>query len=107
MLSRKRQLAARYADAFALVPGVRFVSEPSGTTSNYWLCTIEIDDSYDLDEVLAELHESGILCRPAWTPLADLPMFAGNPRGPLTMAQRLSRTLINLPSSAHLTPVGS
>src|SRR5258706_7888054 len=36
-LAAKRALAARYALAFAAVPGMRFAEEPAGTQSSYWL----------------------------------------------------------------------
>ena len=53
-LASKRRLAAAYERAFAGVPGVAFAREPEGTTSNYWLNAILLDEAHaDLrDEVL-------------------------------------------------------
>jgi len=103
-VSAKRRLAARYAGAFAAVPGVRFIQEPAGTSSNYWLNGILLDeDSESLrDAVLDAAHAAGFLARPAWTPMHRLPMFAAAPRGDLSAAESISRRLINLPSSAVL-----
>ena len=104
MLAHKRALAARYAQAFEGVAGVRFVTEPAGTTSNYWLNAIVLQDA-DLerrDAVLAALNDAGYMARPVWTLLHRLPMYANCPRMPLPVAQRLESCIVNLPSSAKL-----
>ena len=45
-LTSKRRLAAAYQRAFAGVPGVQFAREPEGTTSNYWLNAILLDEAH-------------------------------------------------------------
>ena len=45
-LASKRRLAAAYQRAFAGVPGVQFSREPEGTTSNYWLNAILLDEAH-------------------------------------------------------------
>ena len=104
MLERKRALAAHYARAFEGVAGVRFVVEPAGTTSNYWLNAIVLDDSaIDAREaVLAALNDAGYMSRPVWTLMHRLPMYAGCPRMSLSTAERLEASIVNLPSSAKL-----
>jgi perosamine synthetase len=104
MLERKRQLAARYEEAFSMVPGVRYLREPEGTRSNYWLNTIVLNDVSveGRDEILASLNDSGYLARPAWTLMHRLPMYAQCPRAELSVAERIEASLINLPSSAKL-----
>jgi perosamine synthetase len=103
-LASKRRLAAAYDRAFAGVPGVAFAREPEGTTSNYWLNAILLDDAHagQRDEVLAALNDSGFGARPAWTLMHRLPMFAASPRGDLSVAESIERRLINLPSSASI-----
>lgn len=100
----KRQLARRYADAFANLNGVTVVSEPEGTASNYWLNAILLDDdSGDVrDAVLKATHAAGLLTRPAWTPIHRLAMFRDCPRGDLRISESIARRLVNLPSSAIL-----
>ena len=103
-LASKRRLAAAYDRAFAGVPGVAFAREPEGTTSNYWLNAILLDEAHagQRDEVLAALNDSGFGARPTWTLMHRLPMFAACPRGDLSVAELIERRLINLPSSASI-----
>ncbi|WFU43672.1 LegC family aminotransferase [Bradyrhizobium sp. CB82] len=103
-LKSKRKLAAAYEHAFAHVPGVRFSREPAGTTSNYWLNAILLDEAHadQRDDVLAALNDAGFGARPVWTLMHKLPMYATSPRGDLPTAESIERRLINLPSSASI-----
>jgi aminotransferase in exopolysaccharide biosynthesis len=103
-LEAKRRLFTRYRSAFANVAGVRLVEEPAGCRSNYWLQTLLLDEprAAQRDAVLAAANDDGLMIRPAWTLMHRLPAFAGCPRMPLTVAESLSRRLINLPSSPQL-----
>lgn len=104
MIARKRLLAERYAAAFAGVEGVRFLLEPDGSRSNYWLNAIVLDDA-DLgvrDLVLERLNDAGYMSRPIWTLMHRLPMYSASPRADLATAERLEATVINLPSSPRL-----
>lgn len=104
MLVRKRELASRYAASFENVPGVRFLAEPPGTRSNYWLNAILLErpDVTARDAVLQRLNDAGYMSRPVWTLMHRLPMYAGCPRADLSTAERLEATVINLPSSPRL-----
>ena len=103
-LASKRRLATAYQRAFAGGPGVQFSREPEGTTSNYWLNAILLDEAHAAlrDEVLTALNASGFGARPTWTLMHRLPMFAACPRGDLRVAESIERRLINLPSSASI-----
>ena len=103
-LSQKRALFNAYASAFAQVRGVKLVGEPSSCTSNYWLQTLLLDAS-DLavrDALLEVTNAEGLMTRPAWTLMHQLPMFRDMPRAPLPVAESLALRLINIPSSAGL-----
>ena len=104
IVERKRALAERYARAFANIPGVHFLREPQGTSSNYWLNTIvlESDGAAAHDEVLAALNDAGYMSRPVWTLMHKLPMYSACPRMDLTVAERMEACVINMPSSAKL-----
>ena len=104
MVERKRRLAARYDAAFAAVPGLRFLREPAGTTSNYWLNAIVLDRAEVgvRDELLARLNDAGYMSRPVWTLMHRLPMYATCPRAELGVAEQMEARVINLPSSAKL-----
>jgi perosamine synthetase len=78
--------------------------EPEQSRSNYWLNTVRLEepDMKLRDRVLAAANDAGYQCRPTWTLLHKLPMFADCPRAPLPIAEQLEASLINLPSSAKL-----
>jgi perosamine synthetase len=90
-LARKRTLARRYEQALAGSPWFRFVAEPEGCESNYWLVAL-----------LAAANDAGYQCRPVWTLLNKLPMYTACPSAPLPVAREIESSLINLPSSPRL-----
>jgi perosamine synthetase len=104
MLARKRALAERYIAAFSDVPGVRVLTEPGNSRSNYWLNTIVLDPAHSGDHgaVLTALNDANYMSRPLWTLMHQLPMYAACPRADLSVAEGLARRVINLPSSPNL-----
>jgi perosamine synthetase len=99
----KRRLAARYATAFADLPGVEFLAEPEGTESNYWLCSVRIDGSRaDRDELLGATNRAGLQARPFWSLLSDQAPYRSAPRGDLRVAGALEDSVISIPSSPVL-----
>src|SRR5574341_17063 len=103
-LHKKRALAERYNTAFKDVHGVSFMTEPAHSKSNYWLNVLLIDEQYaeDRDALLRLTNQNGIQTRPAWALMHRLPMFNQTPRMDLSVAESISRRLINIPSSAVL-----
>ena len=107
-LEAKRHLAQRYADAFAGVRGVELVAEPPGCRSNHWLVSLRFTTANPAKAeaqrlaVLEAAHAEGLLLRPVWQLLHQLPMYAQAPRGPLPVAEDQSPRLLNLPSSQQL-----
>ena len=103
-LARKRELAARYQEAFENLDGITFVAEPAGCRSNYWLNTVRLGhpDVKGCNLLLAAANDAGYQCRPSWTLLHKLPMYTDCPRAPLLVAEQLEVGLINVPSSAKL-----
>jgi perosamine synthetase len=104
MIERKRRLASSYARAFAGIPGLRFLEEPQGTISNYWLNAILLDPTRVAlrDSLLAALNDTGYMSRPVWTLMHRLPMYRDCPRMDLSVAEYLEAAVVNLPSSAKL-----
>jgi perosamine synthetase len=104
MLRRKRLLAQRYAAALAPIEGVRFFSEPEGTRSNFWLCTLLLDQACPAvqEAILETLNGAGLMARPVWTLMHFLPMFQDAPRADLAQAENLAKRVVNLPSSPNL-----
>ncbi|ULX56807.1 aminotransferase DegT [Ectothiorhodosinus mongolicus] len=103
-LASKRRLAERYAEAFRGVESVRLMREPKDCRSNYWLQTLLLDEAVadQRDAVLTATNDAGLMTRPAWGLLHQLPPYQQCPRAPLSVAESLARRLINIPSSAGL-----
>ena len=102
-LKAKRILAKKYEQACENMQSLSFVSEPNGTTSNYWLNTIRLNmpNLKNRDAILKVSRQNGYLCRPAWNLLHTLPMYEKSPRAKLDVAEQLFKSLINIPSSAR------
>ena len=107
-LDAKRVLANHYKDAFADLDGVEVLSEPNGCCSNHWLVTLRLStsDSSSVrllrDQLLQCSHSEGLLLRPIWTPLHQLPMFDNCSSSSLAVAENQAPRLLNLPSSPQL-----
>jgi perosamine synthetase len=104
MLTAKKALFARYQRAFAQVTGVKLMIEPEQCQSNYWLQTLLLDSGHadQRDAVLKVTNDAGLMTRPAWILMHELAPFKACPRMDLTMAQSLTRRLLNIPSSSGL-----
>ena len=97
-LAVKREIAGRYAD-FCLAHGVEFVCEPDGARSNYWLNAIVLNDLADRDAFLKATNDQGVMTRPIWRLLSELPMYAGCWNDGLAVSRWLEERVVNLPSS--------
>jgi perosamine synthetase len=98
-LQRKRALAAYYAEV-ARSGNLQMVREPTGCRSNYWLNALVVDEPGHRDRLLEEANGRGIMMRPIWALMTDLPAFASAQRADgLTNATWLQQRVVNLPSS--------
>ncbi|MFA5816885.1 MAG: LegC family aminotransferase [Bacteroidales bacterium] len=101
ILKSKRLVAQKYFDFFA-EKGIRTIKEISHARSNFWLNGIFLADKTQRDEFLQLANSQGVHCRPAWNLLPTLPMYRNFQCEDITNAQRISDTLVNVPSS----PIG-
>ncbi len=101
-LERKRRLASHYADVFSKIDGVKFVREPDGTRSNYWLCPLLLDRGLEpeLESVLEATNDVGLMTRPVWDPMHRLSMFSDCPSMDLSVAENLAERLVSIPSGS-------
>jgi perosamine synthetase len=103
-VTKKRQLAQRYADIFSDIDGLTFLTEPVGTSSNYWLNAVRINEPNLAmrNELLQVANDDGLRCRPFWNLLSEQRMYLDSPRGDLSTAKDLLESVICLPSSPRL-----
>jgi perosamine synthetase len=100
-LENKRELADLYKDFFKNTD-IKFVNEPSGSKSNYWLCVILLSDQKTRDEFLLYTNDNGVMTRPAWRLMNKLEMFKDAMHGNLDNAEELESRLVNIPSSVRV-----
>src|SRR5205085_5437877 len=100
----KRRLAARYIKAFRDVAGATVFADADYAESNYWLVTMLLDTPSlaTRDRFLEACHARGLITRPVWTTMHNLPMYKDCPRMDLSEAEALENRIVNLPSSAIL-----
>lgn len=103
-LQRKRNLAQNYRQVFDGMDGIRFFTEPEHGQSNYWLNALLLDEvnCEKRDELLSLTNDLGVMTRPTWTLMHKLPMFKNCPQMDLSVADKLEKCLLNIPSSVSL-----
>ena len=58
-------------------------------------------------KVRAFVNDAGLMTRPVWTLMHQMPMYRNAPKVSLPVAESLEWSLINIPSSSGLVPVNS
>ena len=97
-LAAKREIAERYS-AFFDEYEVEFVREPEHARSNYWLNAIILENCAKRNVFLKVTNEQGIMTRPMWRLMSDLPMYAECQTDGLEVSKWLEERVVNLPSS--------
>lgn len=97
-LKAKRDVAERYA-SFCAEHGIEFLKEPEGARSNYWLNAVILGSKAERDAFLEETNAQGIMTRPIWQLMSELPMYAHCQRDGLVNSKWLEERVVNLPSS--------
>ncbi len=98
ILAAKREVARRYAAFFEGRPEA-FIAERAGTTANYWLNAVRVGSRAERDALLEATNEAGVMTRPIWTLMVDLPMYQHCQHDGLVNSRWLADRVINLPSS--------
>jgi dTDP-4-amino-4,6-dideoxygalactose transaminase len=104
ILRDKRAIAQRYREFFEEQEGIRFIDEPEGTRSNFWLNALLFDDPKHKEFFLEETNAAGVMTRPVWRPMHELPMYASSYRMPLPVTKFLADRIVNIPSGARERP---
>ena len=97
-LIAKKELALKYLKFFYNTE-IKFVIEPENTSSNNWLNCILMNNFEERDSFLKYTNENGIMTRPAWILMNELPMFNKSQSKNLQNAYEISNRLVNIPSS--------
>jgi perosamine synthetase len=101
-IETKRKLAGLYDNFFKGTPFI-FVCEPNGTTSNYWLNSILLDNLAQRNEFLEYTNSCGVITRPAWRLISQLEMYKHCQTENLDNSMHIAERLVNIPSSYSKT----
>ncbi|MDX9694742.1 MAG: LegC family aminotransferase [Bacteroidales bacterium] len=97
-LQSKRKIAEKYKQFFSSPNQINFVPEPPNSQSNYWLNCILLNSKEERDSFLKYSNKNGVMTRPAWTLMNELPMFADCESYSMNNVKWLFERLVNLPS---------
>jgi perosamine synthetase len=99
-VENKRETAKQYREFFANTD-IRFFDESSDCKSNFWLNAIQLKNRTERDEFLNLTNKNGVMTRPLWVLMNELPAFANCFSMPLTHAKKYADTIVNIPSSVR------
>ena len=103
---RRREIAFRYRDAFADLPGLELMPQaPWGTHTN-WLSCFLVDEALfgaGRDELIAALDRADVESRPVWKPMHLQPLYRDAEVFGGSVADDLFARGICLPSSSNMT----
>tara|TARA_R110002126_G_C10488035_1_gene502892 strand:+ start:4588 stop:5739 length:1152 start_codon:yes stop_codon:yes gene_type:complete len=97
----KRELAKEYESLFLNSPYL-FVKEPKNAHSNYWLNAVVCDDINARNDLLEYTNKNGVMTRPVWELMTELPMYENCITSSLENSHWFAQRLVNIPSSALL-----
>ena len=100
-LKNKRETADLYQQFFAPL-GIKFITEPENSKSNYWLNAILFGDRKQRDEFLEYSNNNGVQTRSAWTLLHTLPPYRHCQYTEMPNAEYIVDRLVNIPSSIRV-----
>jgi perosamine synthetase len=98
IIENKRQIASEYQHFFR-DSQIKFISEFANAKANYWLNAIQFADYAQREAFLKFTNENGVMTRPIWKLMCDLPMFQTAETDSLTNSKWLAERIVNLPSS--------
>jgi pyridoxal phosphate-dependent aminotransferase EpsN len=105
-VQQRREIAFRYRDALADVPGISLMPQAAFGYPTNWLSCFLINESafgVSRDQLIEELDRAGIESRPVWKPMHLQPVYEGCECLGGDVAKDLFLRGICLPSSSSLT----
>lgn len=98
MLGIKWQIAEQYRSFFESL-GIQMAAALPGCKANNWLNAIVLADKAERDAFLAYTNAQGVMTRPIWRLMTELPMFASCQHDGLENSRWLEERVVNVPSS--------
>jgi dTDP-4-amino-4,6-dideoxygalactose transaminase len=98
MLAVKGQLAAKYHQFFGAFEVAMPRSLP-GCVANNWLNAIILSDRNERNAFLSRTNAEGVMTRPIWRLMCDLPMYRNCQHDGLKNSRWLEERVVNVPSS--------
>ena len=104
IIEKKRSLAEEYQANFADFEGGYILKKLEHSAPNFWLNCLVLNDEalHHKNHILEQLHQVGILARPAWLPLHNQSPYREAPKSSLDVTATVFPRLITLPSSPFL-----
>lgn len=105
MVARRRELARRYQEELAGVPGLRMITDPDFGKTNFQSFWILLPDDYRLtrDQLLQSLADAGISARRGIMASHREPAYAGHPGCSLPVTERSTDRSLILPLFHDMT----
>ncbi|MBU2494645.1 MAG: LegC family aminotransferase [Bacteroidetes bacterium] len=103
IIENKRQTAEKYRGFFQSYQSfnhstIEFISEQAGSSSNYWLNCIQLENRKERDYFLEETNSNGVITRPIWRLMNKLDMYKDCQTGNLDNSDWLEDRIVNIPS---------
>jgi perosamine synthetase len=105
-ITAKRQIAQRYGEALATIPGLQLPQEAEWAFSTFWMYTVLVDKTkagIDSRQWLKHLAEHRIQTRPLWQPLHLSPAHKCAGAMSCPKSEALYRDALSLPCSVGLS----
>jgi dTDP-4-amino-4,6-dideoxygalactose transaminase len=100
-VAARARVVARYRALLGPLDGVRLQAVPPGTRPTPTIFAVDVGPARDA--VVAELERARVESRAYFRPLHAMPRFAGLPRGPLPVTERLGASVLALPLFSGMT----
>jgi len=103
IIKNKRDTAEHYKKFFSTIrqfdnSTINFISEPSDSSSNYWLNCIRLENRQERDKFLEETNSNGVMTRPIWRLMNKLDMYKDCQKGNLDNSEWFEERIVNIPS---------
>lgn len=96
-VKNKRNTSELY-QSFFKKHNIHYIAENKNCQSNYWLNTIAFASKSVRDSFLSASNSNGVITRPAWTLMCNLPMYLKCQKDDLINAIEIENTIVSLPS---------